>query len=96
MHILPQSGSSSTDCGASDATILLCLSSIIIAMVGIAEHYVTYTMYGLMGNFWERQIWTHGAKVACLAISSGCLTYVFYQRCHKQPKLFLKRPLYML
>ena len=45
MHILPQStiGSSSTDCAASDTTILLCLS-IIIMMVGITEHYVTYNV----------------------------------------------------
>lgn len=48
-------------------------------MVGIAEQYVAYTIHGFV-LFWERAVWTHGVKVACLVISLGCLVSVLYQK----------------
>jgi hypothetical protein len=81
IHLLPQSAllSTSTDRASTDATVLLSLSFLVVTIVGIAEQYVAYTMYGFMG-FWERAVWTHGVKVACLIISSGCLVSALYQK----------------
>jgi hypothetical protein len=76
MHLVPQSEllSVSIDHATTDATIILSLSFLATTVVGIAEQYVVYTMYGLM-DFWERAVWTHGVKVACLVISSGCFVF---------------------
>jgi hypothetical protein len=81
MHLVPQSEllSISTDHATTDTTIILSLSFLATIMVGIAEQYVAYTMYGLM-DFWERAVWTHGVKVACLVIGSGCFVSALDQK----------------
>jgi len=81
IHLIPQSAlpSISIDCAATDATILLSLSFLTTTIVGIAEQYVAYTMYGFM-DFWERAVWTHGVKVGCLVMSLGCFVLALYQK----------------
>jgi len=81
MHLVPQSKllSISIDHATTDAAIILSLSFLATTMVGIAEQYVAYTMYGLV-DFWERAVWTHGAKVACLVIGLGCFVSALDQK----------------
>jgi hypothetical protein len=83
IHLLPQSAllstSTNSDHATADATILLSLSFLAVTVIGITEQYIAYTMYGPL-DFWERAVWTHGVKVACLVISLGCLVSASYQK----------------
>ena len=82
VHLLPQHVlfSGSNDEATRVATIICSLSFVAVAVVGIAEQYVMYTMHRFMGNFWARAVWTHGASVAYLIVGTGCLASAVLSR----------------
>jgi len=87
VHLFPQYElfSGNNDKATRVATIICSLSSVAVALVGIAAQYVTYTMFGFMNVFRERGVWTHGAKVAYLVIGTGCLVSALLSRPKQKP-----------
>ncbi|KAK2466188.1 hypothetical protein APHAL10511_001830 [Amanita phalloides] len=81
VHLLPQYKlfTGNKDEATRVATIISSVSFVAVTVVGIAAQYVTYTMF-FINLFWERAVWTHGAKVAYLVVGTGCLISTLLSR----------------